>query len=68
MVLTMLSISCIKIAPASDLLVAFLLQTKGPVLPAKEDTPLCPGVVCGHSISYQTMSCDTGQTDFLEFW
>ncbi|KAF3824583.1 hypothetical protein GH733_009917 [Mirounga leonina] len=51
-----------------DLLIALLLQAKGPVVPTEEDTSLCSGVVCCHSISHQTMSWDTGQTDFLEFW
>ncbi|XP_077722163.1 lysophosphatidylserine lipase ABHD12 isoform X5 [Canis aureus] len=43
-------------------------QAKGPMVPNEEDTSLCSGVVCCHSISHQTVSWDTGQTDFLEFW
>lgn len=68
-ILKMLLINCSKIASiAFDLLIAFLLQAKGPVVPTEEDTSLCFGVIHCHSISHQTMSWDTGQTDFLEFW
>lgn len=65
----MLLINSSKIAPtAFDLLISFLLQAKGYVVSTEEDTILCFGVVCCHSISHQTMSWDTGQTDFLKFW
>lgn len=68
MILLMLLINCSKIASAAfDLLIVFLLQAEGPVVPAEEDTALCFGAVCCHSISHQTVSWDTGQTDFLEF-
>lgn len=68
MILIMLLINGSKIAPTVfDLLIALLLQAKGPVVPTEEDTSLCSGIVCCHSISHQTMSWDTGQTDFLEF-
>ena len=67
MILTMLLLNHSRLTPVFDLLTAFLLQAKGPVLPTEEDTPLCRGVVRGHSISHQTVSWDTGQTDFLEF-
>lgn len=68
-ILIMLLINYSKIAPtAFDLLITFFLQAKGPVVPTEENTSLCFGVVYYHSISHQTMSWDTGQTDFLEFW
>lgn len=54
-------------ATACDLVISFLLQAKGPVVPTEEDTALCFGVVLCHSVSHQTVSWDTGQTDFLEF-
>ncbi|XP_065378750.1 lysophosphatidylserine lipase ABHD12 isoform X2 [Macaca fascicularis] len=44
-----------------------LCQAKGPMVAPEEDTLLCFGVVHCHSISHQTMSWNTGQTDFLEF-
>lgn len=56
------------VPPVFDLLIDLLLQAKGPMVPTEEDTSLYSGVVCCHSISHQTMSWDTGQTDFLEFW
>lgn len=65
----MLLINSSKIVPtAFDLFFAFLLQAKGHVVPTEEDTSLYFGIICCHSIPYQTVSWDTGQIDFLKFW